>query len=661
MKKTGVTLQSRSRARDRADRLCLRALGLRARGAALAVALTAGLTGALVGDPTGWTSAAISSAEAQVLQPRDLSPAAALPGGLAPNRELSGGSGPDGLPAVLTAHDAELYRRIFTVQEDGRWPEADRLIGQLSDRRLMGHVLAQRYLHPTAYRSKYLELKEWMDHYADHPQAKRIYKLALKRRPANYRRPQPPRTERTKITWSAPRQSYDYVSPRPRSKATRRKVSRLLRQVHRNVLRQRFTVTEKLLNQPSVRSLLDSVELDEARALVASGWFYYGNTARAYELAAPAAQRSGRAAPMINWIAGLAAWRLGQIDEAAVYFETLANSDNVAGWNAAAGAYWAARAHLKQQRPDRSSPLLRRAAEHQRTFYGLLARRALGMKIEFDFGSHRLDPQLTAKLSQSPVGSRALALMQIGDREAAEGELVNAGQWGDPEMGEALLALAQHAKMPGLAYRMGSQLARAGVGEQSSGVLDAALYPIPPWQPQSGFTLDRALIYAVMRQESGFNTRAKSPDGARGLMQLMPRTASYMDKGGRYHRGNRRNQLFEPSLNMELGQRYIAYLLVHERVQGDLFRLTTAYNGGPGNLGKWQRAIKADDDPLLFIEALPSKETRLFIERVLTNLWIYRERLGQPAPSLERLAGGDWPRYEALDGTRSEVALNGPN
>ncbi|MEO3428428.1 lytic transglycosylase domain-containing protein [Pelagibius sp. CAU 1746] len=596
-----------------------------------------------------------------VLQPRDLTPSAALPGGMAPNRPSNSLAGPDGLPAVLQAHDAEAYRRIFALQESGRWKDADRLIAGLSDRRLMGHVLAQRYLHPTAYRSKYLELKEWMDHYADHPQAKRIYKLALKRRPANYRRPQPPAAVRTGVSWTAARASTDYVSPRPRSKAMRRKVSRVQRQVRRNVLRQRFTVTEKLLGQASVRNLLDEVELDEARALVASGWFYYGDTQRAYALAAPAAHRSGRAAPMINWIAGLAAWRLGHIDEAAVFFETLAGADNVAGWNVAAGAYWAARAHLKQQRPDRSSPLLRRAAEYQRTFYGLLARRALGMRIEFDFGSHRLGPEMTERLNRSPVGSRALALLQVGDREAAEDELVNAGRWGDPQQGEALLALAQHAKMPALAFRMGSQLARAKAGEQAGGALDAALYPIPPWQPQSGFSLDRALIYAVMRQESAFNTRAKSPDGARGLMQLMPRTASYMDKGGHYHRGNRRNELFEPSLNMELGQRYIAYLLEHERVQGDLFRLTTAYNGGPGNLGKWERAIKADHDPLLFIEALPSKETRLFIERVLTNLWIYRERLGQPAPSLERLAGGDWPRYEALDGTRAEVALNGSN
>ena len=654
MKQKGVFLQPRSRARQPAARL-------RSKACAIALALTA--VAAL-----GATVTPAGPASAQVLQPSDLGSAAAAPrvialsSSLSPASELMQLSGPDGLPAVLGNRDAELYRRIFAVQDKGRWAEADAMIAQLTDRRLMGHVMAQRYLHPTAYRSKYVELKAWMDRYADHPQAKRIYNLALKRRPANYRRPQPPKTAGSGISWAGQRASYDYASPRQRSTSERRKVSRVLRQVRRNVLRQRLTVTEELLNQHSVKNLLDTVELDQARAMVASGWFYYGQPERAYALAGPAAQRSGRAAPMINWVAGLAAWRLGELDAAATHFETLAAADNVAGWNAAAGAYWAARAHLKRHRPDRSSPLLRRAAEYPRTFYGLLARRALGMEIAFDFGSHRLAPDLTAKLNRSPVGGRALALLQIGDRELAERELVNAGQWGDPEMGEALLALAQHAKMPALAYRMGSQLARASSDrDDTGGILDAALYPIPPWQPQGGFKVDRALIYAMMRQESAFNTKAKSPDGARGLMQLMPRTASYIARDRRYRRGKGRNELFEPSLNMDLGQRYIAYLLVHQRVQGDLFRLTTAYNGGPGNLGKWERAIKANDDPLLFIEALPSKETRLFIERVLTNLWIYRQRLGQPAPSLERLAGGDWPRYEALDGTRSEVALNVSN
>ncbi len=612
---------------------------------------------------TGFSAAFAVKAEAQVLKPSDLQPeaststvpqtgTAALPAGMLP--------GPDGLPAILAPGDADRYRQIFALQEKGRWKQADRLIAGLSDRRLMGHVLAQRYLHPTAYRSKYKELKDWMDAYADHPQAGRIYKLALKRRPANYRRPQPPVKPGSGIVSGGKRASTEYVSPRKRSKATRRKVSKLLRQVRRNVLRQRFSITEDLLNKKSTQKLLDQVELDQARVSVAAGWFYYGKNQRAYALAIPAARRSGAAAPMINWIAGLSAWRAGDLESAAAFFERLGNAERAPGWNIAAGAYWAARANLKLQRPERISPLLQRAALYPHTFYGLLARRALGMPIEFDFGSHRMEPQMAALLKNNRVGSRALALMQTGQREAAERELVKAGSWGDPRMGQALLALAQHARMPSLAYRMGSQLARQASDRATPGALDAALYPIPPWQPQNGFQVDRALIFALMRQESGFNTKAKSPDGARGLMQLMPRTASYIARDRRY-RGKGRNELFEPSLNMELGQRYVAYLLRHQRVQGDLFRLTTAYNGGPGNLGKWQRRMKAGDDPLLFIEALPSKETRLFIERVLTNLWIYRQRLGQPAPSLEQLAGGGWPRYEALDGTRAEVALNGQN
>ncbi|HBC07192.1 MAG TPA: transglycosylase, partial [Rhodospirillaceae bacterium] len=86
------------------------------------------------------------------------------------------------VPRVLSDADTQLYQRIFEVQEDGDWKEADRLIAKLSDKLLMGHVLAQRYLHPRKYRSNYKELKAWMAEYADHPQARRIYQLSLRRR-----------------------------------------------------------------------------------------------------------------------------------------------------------------------------------------------------------------------------------------------------------------------------------------------------------------------------------------------------------------------------------------------------------------------------------------------------------------------------------------------
>jgi soluble lytic murein transglycosylase-like protein len=136
-------------------------------------------------------------------------------------------------------------------------------------------------------------------------------------------------------------------------------------------------------------------------------------------------------------------------------------------------------------------------------------------------------------------------------------------------------------------------------------------------------------------------------------MQLMPRTASYIGRQTTLH-GRGKHKLFDPGLNMALGQRYIAYLLEDEAIGNDLFRLAAAYNAGPGNLRSWQRSVDYRDDPLLFIESLPSRETRLFIERILTNFWIYRDRLGQPAPSLENVVTGTWPGYVPLDGTAQE-------
>ena len=77
--------------------------------------------------------------------------------------------------------------------------------------------------------------------------------------------------------------------------------------------------------------------------------------------------------------------------------------------------------------------------------------------------------------------------------------------------------------------------------------------------------------------------------------------------------------------------------------------LAVAYNGGPGNLRKWRAKIDDGGDPLLFIETIPSRETRNFVERVLANFWIYRMRLGQATPSLDLVAGGSWSPYVSFD------------
>jgi soluble lytic murein transglycosylase-like protein len=90
-------------------------------------------------------------------------------------------------------------------------------------------------------------------------------------------------------------------------------------------------------------------------------------------------------------------------------------------------------------------------------------------------------------------------------------------------------------------------------------------------------------------------------------------------------------------------------------VDGDLFHLAAAYNGGPGNLRRWKRDVEIED-PLLFIESIPNRESRDFVEKVLTNFWVYRARLGQPAPSREKVAAGELPLYEAIDQIAGQTA-----
>jgi len=87
-----------------------------------------------------------------------------------------------------------------------------------------------------------------------------------------------------------------------------------------------------------------------------------------------------------------------------------------------------------------------------------------------------------------------------------------------------------------------------------------------------------------------------------------------------------------------------------------------AWNAGPGNLMKWQKRLSDVDDPLLFIESIPAYETRAFVERVMTNFWIYRIRLGEELTSLEDVASGRRPSYVAQEfpqpGSDLRVAKN---
>ena len=168
-------------------------------------------------------------------------------------------------------------------------------------------------------------------------------------------------------------------------------------------------------------------------------------------------------------------------------------------------------------------------------------------------------------------------------------------------------------------------------------------YPLPDWIPQNNWQLDKAFVYAFVRQESCFNKRAQSSVGATGLMQIMPTTAKELAKQMQCDWNERK--LKEPEYNLALGQTYLQKLLNHEEIKGNLIKTAVAYNAGPGNLIKWERKMDYKEDPLMFLESLPSKETRSFIEHILVNYWVYRDLMNESLESLDDLVAGKWPVY----------------
>jgi soluble lytic murein transglycosylase-like protein len=552
------------------------------------------------------------------------------------------------LPAVLSAADVDRYQRIFDLQADGDWKGADRVIHQLQDRLLVGHVLYQRYTHPTGYYSSYAELAAWLREYRDQPGADEVYRLAMRKKPRRDKAPPAPLGADLGdfdgdpgLVATTRRRS----QPKERDPAFAHAIAQSAAQFDGLLRRGQLTRANEMLENSNLRAKMSKSEYDDWRRRLAWMWMLEGEDEKALALAAPAAQRSRDRVPEADWVAGLAAWRLGRYDNAGHHFEHLAFNKAALGWDRAAGAWWGARVMLRLRQPSEAIRLLEVGAREERTFYGQLSLAQLGEDSPLSWRPPPLDEAQVKKLLQIPAVRRAAALSEVGEAALADREMTRLFAQASDDLAGNLLALVSRMQTPAAAMRIG--VAWYTVKGES---WDHALYPLPPWEPEDGYIVDRALVFAFMRQESAFNARAMSPVGATGLMQLMPNTAGAVagDHSLRNKRG--RHKLFAPAYNIDLGQRYLQTLLQMPMIKGNLMYLAAAYNAGPGNLQKWLRANPdVSADPLLFIETIPLSETRNFVERVMTNYWIYRTRIGQPDTSVTQAMTGGWPVYQSFD------------
>ena len=333
-----------------------------------------------------------------------------------------------------------------------------------------------------------------------------------------------------------------------------------------------------------------------------------------------------------DWVSGLAAFRRHDMHTAAAHFKSLAESGNdyLSPEDKAACAFWTWRS-LKDDEAASARRYLDMAADERPGFYSLLARRILGEST-----APALETEATEALSFRQKGAvrRAIALKQIGQDALAEKELRTLFPGSIGAERARVMALARELNLPAAQMRMTVAAAYdASAGE--------TFYPLPRWKPTLGFKLEPALLFAIIRQESGFNPNARSASGATGVMQLMPATAHAMAADARLKVSD------EPAVNMTLGQRYIERLMEVDAVGDNLVYVLAAYNAGPGALTAWRKNVRAEGDPLLFIESLPSLQARDYVQHVMGNYWIYSEMLaGHENGSLKALAQNRWPHYE---------------
>jgi soluble lytic murein transglycosylase len=288
-------------------------------------------------------------------------------------------------------------------------------------------------------------------------------------------------------------------------------------------------------------------------------------------------------------------------------------------------SYWLARAEQQLGNKAHAKALFQQAS-YDRSYYGFMAAIQSGMPI-----------RITEEILQPEYNWQEAvrlwpALLRIEELIALDETGMARNEWLfllDQSRYENKLQLGLVAQQRGWAH-LGIQ---ASIRAKAKNAL-ALRFPTPKQSMFSRYAkardVDASLLYALARQESAMYERAQSPVGASGLMQLMPATAAHTaQKLGETPPSP--NALTNADTNVRLGSAYIKGLL--DQYDGNRVLAAAAYNAGPGRVRKWRR--ESTGQPVdLWVENIPYKETRNYVQNVMVFNAIYQERLNQPVDFL---------------------------
>ncbi|PHR18248.1 MAG: lytic murein transglycosylase [Sphingopyxis sp.] len=530
------------------------------------------------------------------------------------------------VPSQLKQSQSDHYRALFSAMSSNQWDTAKNLIDTAPDGPLKSIAKAEFFLAANSPRAELGPLLVLVNEAPQIPQAAQLGRLAQKRGAQLL----PDLPQRRNLSWvpGSP------IRSKPKDVDSDRAANGVRGQIIEFIKTDNPQGAEELLNINAMEMSAEGrTELEQRIA-----WSYYieNDDASALRLARRAQNGAGEWVGHADWVAGLAAWRLNDCQSAGSAFERVGRSAANVDLKAA-GLYWSARADLRCGQPTKVQGKLQAAARYDDSFYGMLAAQTLGMTPATTKADDSFEKSDWHALERHENVRGAIALVEIGEERLADEALRHQATIGPDSDHPALIKLARELNLPRTQLWLAHNAPRGMRPDALAG------FPAPKWQPDGGWRVDPALIYAHTLQESAFRSEVVSPANAIGLMQVRPGTA------GDIARANGRNfneaDLYRPSTNLEYGQSYLEYLGKSSITEGKLPKIAAAYNAGPGSVQRWNSEIKDNDDPLLFMESIPYVETRGYVSIILRNYWMYEKQAGIPSVSARTLSQNQWPRF----------------
>ena len=336
-----------------------------------------------------------------------------------------------------------------------------------------------------------------------------------------------------------------------------------------------------------------------------------------------------------EWLSGWISLRfLNELDTAFAHFEHMYKSVNFP-ISRARGAYWAGRAKEAKGETNLAKAWFSIAADHPTTYYGQLAYGKLHPVNNLQpFKNQNVEMTPNKKFENHELVQVIHMLIEIKKYELISPFIHHLYDLNSNLIWRLRTAhLARKNQREDLAVWIAKRSSQEGIELPSIG------YPIlsPPSLSHKLLNSSPELpfVLALIRQESAFRANAISPAGARGLMQLMPRTAKNISKSVKLSYSKSR-LTSDPNYNMTLGQIYLAKLL--KRQNNSYVLALVSYNAGPARARRWIKKHgdlrNKEVDAIDWIEMIPFNETRNYVQRVMENLQVYRTRLAEEEATL---------------------------